>query len=127
MEVIRGVQMKRVRQFLEKRALEEVHHNPHIAALKALAKNSKSRMVRFVIDKNNDLYAGDANHTTHADMYDNDSGNDIHGIVGLSITSTRPKYYFDSWNASTGPGSGTPRPNHSILDIFEKYGISRNT
>ncbi len=109
------------------RAQESVHYNVHIAVLKALAKNSESSMVRFVIDKNDDLHAGDANHITHADLYDN-IGNDssIHGLVVFSTNSSSPKYNFDSWNASD-PGPGKPRPNHSILDRFEKHGISRNT
>ncbi len=120
--------MKGFREFLEEsRAQEGLHHNPHMAALKSLAKNSKSKLARFVIDKHNDLHAADANHHVHSDMYDGREikrgGNDgsIHGVV----SHNEQGYHFDSWNGPSDGGPEKPHHTHPIFKRFEKHGMKR--
>ena len=55
----------RLIDLFETRAQEQVHTNPSVATLKALARNNKYHSARFVITKDGDVYAADSEHFTH--------------------------------------------------------------
>lgn len=58
----------RLIELFENRAQTEVHHNPSVATLKALARNNKYHSARFVITKDGDVIAADSEHHTHHSM-----------------------------------------------------------
>lgn len=58
----------RLIDLFETRAQEQVHVNPSVATLKALARNNKYHSARFVILNDGTVIAGDSEHHTHHSM-----------------------------------------------------------
>ncbi len=108
--------MKSFRQYLEESmAQERIHRNPHPSALKTLAKNSKSRTARFVVDERDDFHAGDAEKHTHSGLAVGlHRGGPMQGFVQHQ---GEDKYHYNVW------GAGTKMSN--TLRRFEKYGIEK--
>ena len=107
--------MKSFREFLEEgMAQDRIHRNPHPSALKTLAKNSKSKTARFVVDDQDDFHAGDAEKHTHHDL---SVGLQRSGPQGFIQHQGEDKYHFNVY------GAGTKMSN--TLRRFEKYGIKK--
>lgn len=60
--------MKKLSQIINEVLTPKVHYNVGISTLKGIARNSKCNTARFVIDKNNKMNVGDAEHFTHDDI-----------------------------------------------------------
>ncbi len=94
-----------------------MHRNPHPSALKALAKNSKSKTARFVVDELDDVNAGDAEKHTHTELADGVwKGGRIHGFVQHMGGD---KFHYNS--------GGFPSSRSKILRRFEKHGMVKGT
>jgi hypothetical protein len=99
----------------EMRSQEQVHHNPSVATLKALARNNKYHSARFVITKDGDVVAGDSEYHTHFSMAPYDGAWDVRGYVqymGDGEYAYRSMAVYSALNK-----------DHPIFRIWERSGI----
>lgn len=99
----------------ETQAQEQVHHNPSVGTLKALARNNKYHSARFVITKDGDVVAADSELYTHHSMAPYDGAWDVRGYVqymGDGEYAYRSMAVYSALNK-----------DHPILRIWERAGI----
>lgn len=99
----------------EGRAQEQVHENPSVGTLKALARNNKYHSARFVITKNSDVIAADSEHFTHHSMFPHMPLWDVRGYVqylGDNEYAYRSMAVYSALNK-----------DHPIFRIWERSGI----
>jgi hypothetical protein len=99
----------------ETRAQEQVHRNPSVNTLKALARNNKYHSARFVITKDGDVVAADSEHYTHHSMAPYDGAWDVRGYVQYMDDGS---YLYRAMQVYSALNK-----DHPILRIWEKAGI----
>lgn len=107
--------------------IETKFFNPTINQLKHLTLHSKNGGVRFAIDKDNNLWAGDAHDYIHNDFgdgtrYQNDRN---HIITGFAVRNHENKVFFDY--RSNDYTTKMYRPNHPIIEKMKKFGMIHDT
>lgn len=116
--------MKRFIEFLneETKRHEDVHHNPSITRLKALARNSKYGSARYAIDDKGDVWAGDAEHHVHANFGHGSQNENVssHRVVGY-IDHHNGNYFHNSFEKGT---QMTKRASHPFIDKMQSKGIA---
>lgn len=99
----------------ETRAQEQVHTNPSVATLKALARNNKYHNARFVILNDGTVIAGDSEHHTHHSMAPFMGAWEVRGYVqymGDNDYAYRSMEVYSALNK-----------DHPILRTWERMGI----
>lgn len=99
----------------EGRAQEQVHHNPSVVTLKALARNNKYHSARFVITKHGDVIAADSEHFTHHSMYPHMPTWEVRGYVQYMGDG---EYAYRSMEVYSALNK-----DHPIFRIWERGGI----
>jgi ribosomal protein S18 acetylase RimI-like enzyme len=99
----------------ETRSQEEIHHNPSVATLKALARNNRYHSARFVITKDGDVVAGDSEHHTHHSMAPYMGAWDVRGYVQYMEDGS---YAYRSMQVYSALNK-----DHPTFRIWERAGI----
>jgi hypothetical protein len=100
---------------LESRFQEQVHHNPSVATIKALARNNRYHSARFVITRDGDVVAGDSEHHTHHSMAP---------YMGAWVVKGYVQYIGDGEYAYRSMEVYSAlNKDHPILRIWERLGI----
>jgi hypothetical protein len=105
----------RLIDLFETRAQEQVHVNPSIATLKALARNNKYHSARFVITNDGDVYAADSEHFTHHSMAPFMDAWQVRGYVQYMDDG---EYAYRSMEVYSAMNK-----DHPILRTWERMGI----
>lgn len=114
--------MFRFLDFLKEEAKrqEDVHYNPSMSRLKALARNSKYEEARYAIDHEGNVWAGDAHHHVHSKFgHGTDSENTQRHVVSGYIVHHNGNYIHNSFEKS----SRSKRASHPFIDKMESRGI----
>jgi hypothetical protein len=99
----------------EGRFQEQVHHNPSVATLKALARNNQYHSARFVITRDGDVVAGDSEHHTH---------HSIAPFMGAWVVRGYVQYMGDGEYAYRSMEVYSAlNKDHPILRTWERMGI----